>query len=124
MCENPGLVVTEQVPHEGGVRFSKLSPEYGILRNWIAAGCSSDPPYAPRLTKLEVTSTNKIVVDPEDRFRIRATAHFADGSALTLGAGDALPALAGARVTAGEVSLPAASITFLALPAAGNGACR
>ena len=71
------LKSTGQVPHEGGVRFAKSSPEYSILRTWIAAGCPPDPPNAPRLAKLEVTPSNKILVEPEDRFRIRATAHFA-----------------------------------------------
>jgi hypothetical protein len=47
-----------------------------------------------------------------------------NGRALALGAGDALPALAGVGVPAGEVSLPPASITFLALSTSGNAACR
>ena len=46
-----------------------------------------------------------------------------NGRPLTL-AGDALPSLSGARVSAGEVTLAPASITFLAVPAAGNRACR
>src|SRR5687767_8914595 len=32
------LKATAQVPHEGGRRFGKDSPEYGILRRWIAGG--------------------------------------------------------------------------------------
>jgi hypothetical protein len=47
-----------------------------------------------------------------------------NGSALSLGPGDALPSLSGARVVAGAVTLAPASITFLAVPAAGNSACR
>jgi len=47
-----------------------------------------------------------------------------NGSALTLGAGDALPSLSGARVSAGKVTLAPASITFLAVPGAGNPSCR
>jgi hypothetical protein len=47
-----------------------------------------------------------------------------NGSALTLAAGDALPDLAAVRAAAGEVTLAPASITFLAVPAAGNSACR
>ena len=34
---------TMQVPHEGGRRFTQASPEYQILRRWIAAGL---PAYA------------------------------------------------------------------------------
>jgi len=46
-----------------------------------------------------------------------------NGKPLAL-AGDALPALTGAPVPAGQVTLAPASITFLAVPAAGNRACR
>jgi heparanase 1 len=46
------------------------------------------------------------------------------GRALALGAGDALPPLKGTRVSAGEVRLAPASITFLAVPEAGNPSCR
>jgi hypothetical protein len=74
------LKATGQVPHEGGVRFSKSSPEYAILRTWISGGCRADAPDSPRLTRLEVSPTRRIVIDPADRFRIQATAQFADGS--------------------------------------------
>lgn len=47
-----------------------------------------------------------------------------NGTELKLGAGDALPALSGARTRPGAVELPPASITFLAVPAAGNGSCQ
>jgi heparanase len=47
-----------------------------------------------------------------------------NGKGLALGKAGALPPVQGARTLAGLVSLPAASITFLALPNAGNAACR
>jgi hypothetical protein len=71
---------TAQVPHEGGARFAKTSNEYGILREWIARGCKFDADGGPALTKLVVSPANKILVDPADRFRISAVAHFTDGS--------------------------------------------
>jgi len=74
------LKATAQVPHEGGVRFTAQSPEYAILHAWIAAGCPTDPPQTPKLTRLEVTPAQQILVDPADRVRITAIAHFADGS--------------------------------------------
>jgi hypothetical protein len=46
-----------------------------------------------------------------------------NGKPLTL-IGDVLPALTAARVAAGEITLAPASITFLAVPAAGNDSCR
>src|SRR5262245_51361580 len=69
-----------KVPHEGGVRFSVLSTEYSVLRAWIAAGCPADPPDGPKLPRLEVSPSHKIVFEPADRFRIAATAQLTDGT--------------------------------------------
>jgi hypothetical protein len=74
------LKATGQVPHEGGVRFTPTSPEYSVLRRWIANGCPADPPGGSTLTKLDVTPPGKILVDPADRFRVTAAAHFSDGT--------------------------------------------
>jgi hypothetical protein len=74
------LKATGQVPHEGGVRFSPNSPEYAVLKAWIAAGCQPEPAGAPKLTRLTVTPANQILVEPADRFTVTATAHFSDGT--------------------------------------------
>jgi hypothetical protein len=74
------LKPTGGVPHEGGIRFSKRSTEYSVLSSWIANGCKSDPPDSPKLARLEVTPRSKILVEPTDRFRVTATAHFTDGT--------------------------------------------
>jgi len=71
---------TAQVPHEGGARFAQTSNEYAILRDWISRGCKADHPGKPALTKLVVSPASKILVDPDDRFRVTAVAHFSDGS--------------------------------------------
>jgi hypothetical protein len=68
------------VPHEGGSRFSVTSPEYAALLAWVRAGCRPDAPGGPTLTKLDVTPAAKILVDPADRFRVTAVAHFSDGT--------------------------------------------
>lgn len=47
-----------------------------------------------------------------------------NGRELGLGASDALPELRGERVAAGRVTLAPATITYLAVPAADNPACR
>lgn len=47
-----------------------------------------------------------------------------NGTDLALAANDALPVLAGAQTAAGNVSFAPATITFLAMPDAGNDACR
>ncbi len=71
---------TAQVPHEGGARFAKTSNEYALLHAWVASGCKPDSPGGPALTKLVVTPASKILVDPLDRFDVKAIAHFSDGS--------------------------------------------
>jgi hypothetical protein len=71
---------TGRVPHEGGVRFTTRNTEYAVLRDWIAAGCPPEPAGAPKLTRLVVTPTNKILVEPEDRVKVTAVADFSDGS--------------------------------------------
>jgi hypothetical protein len=47
-----------------------------------------------------------------------------NGRVLALGDGDALPALEGVPAEAGKVAFAPASISFLAVPAAANHACR
>ncbi len=47
-----------------------------------------------------------------------------NGTGLKLGSGDALPSLMGLPTGAGDVQLEPASITFLAVPNAGNASCR
>ena len=47
-----------------------------------------------------------------------------NGTDLTLGGNDDLPRLAGVPIPAGDLTLPPATITFLAVPGAGNRSCR
>jgi hypothetical protein len=47
-----------------------------------------------------------------------------NGSILSLGDGDALPRLDGVKMPAGPITLAPATISFLAIPEAGNSACR
>jgi heparanase 1 len=47
-----------------------------------------------------------------------------NGRTLALEAGDAVPTIAGAPTTAGTLAFEPTTITFLAIPEAGNGACR
>src|SRR4051794_17458249 len=56
-----------QVPHEGGPRFALGSAEYRLLRQWIADGCRDDDPGRPRLVRLDVSPTSRILFEPADR---------------------------------------------------------
>ena len=74
------LKATTQLAHEGGQRFRKESPEYDILRRWIAAGAIDDTDTAPKITKLEVTPTKRIVIEPAKEVQLSARASFSDGT--------------------------------------------
>jgi len=70
---------TAQIPHEGGKRIAVDSPEYKILRDWIAAGMPADAREQSRVTKFKVTPSEKTLkVGESANIRIEAT--FADNS--------------------------------------------
>ncbi|MBM3970376.1 MAG: DUF1549 domain-containing protein [Planctomycetes bacterium] len=74
------LKPTMSVPHEGGKRFNEDSPEYALLRQWIAAGMPKTSRNEPALQTLLVTPLEQSVVEPADSVRLQAIAKFADGS--------------------------------------------
>src|SRR5437667_3925365 len=47
------LKPTAEVPHEGGLRFTKTSTEYQLLRRWLAARMPNDLESAPQLQAIE-----------------------------------------------------------------------
>ena len=69
---------TMALPHEGGQRFSASSPEYAVLRRWIAEGARLDSP--PRPVRLVVAPAESIIRAPVDRVALKAVASFSDGS--------------------------------------------
>lgn len=74
------LKPTMSVPHEGSKRFDEDSPEYDLLRRWIAAGMPATPRDESALQALEVAPLEQFVVEPADSVRLQAIAKFADGS--------------------------------------------
>jgi hypothetical protein len=74
------LKPTGQIAHQGGVRFHRDSPEYAILRQWIAAGAVRDDASVATLQGLEVSPSQRVLVEPEDHLQIEAVAVFSDGS--------------------------------------------
>lgn len=72
---------TAAVPHQGGQRFNAGSWEYEIVRTWIAAGCPADQADAPRLTGLEATPAEQLILlEPAGGVQLSVTALFSDGS--------------------------------------------
>src|ERR1043166_9174170 len=74
------LKATTQLAHEGGLRFRKDSDEYATLRGWIVAGLPDDTATAPKLERIEVEPSEKILVEPAADLQLQARAFFSDGT--------------------------------------------
>ena len=70
------LKPTTDIAHEGGLRFRKGSEQYEILRRWIAEGLRDDFASVAKLERIEVTPSDKVLIEPEDRVQLRVGAIF------------------------------------------------
>ena len=68
------------VPHGGGVRFTKNSVEYDTLLRWAAEGCSTVQADEPRVAKLEIVPSQRVLTAPKQQQQLLVRAHFSDGS--------------------------------------------
>jgi hypothetical protein len=66
------------VPHGGGLRIQKASPEYRTLRDWIAAGAPEGDPAAPRVSSIEVMPRERRMRTHEAQ-QLRVVARYTDG---------------------------------------------
>ena len=73
------LKAVARVPHDGGKRTDPGSPEYQMLRAWIAQGAPLDPLDRSPIKRLDVTPLQQ-TVRPGDSYALRVTAELADGS--------------------------------------------
>jgi mono/diheme cytochrome c family protein len=73
------LKATAAVAHDGGQRFATGSPEHTVMLGWLRDGAPDSGGDAPRLTKLEVTPRDGVLVEPKTQIALKATAVFADG---------------------------------------------
>jgi hypothetical protein len=70
---------TLSMAHRGGKRFEVGSPEYRLLRNWIALGMPAPASDEPRVVRLEVLpAVRTLAKGQSQRFLVRA--HYSDGS--------------------------------------------
>ena len=74
------LKATTQVAHEGGLRFKKDSKEYAILRRWIAEGVRDEPGSTPKLQRIEITPSEKILIEPAREVQLTVHGKFSDGT--------------------------------------------
>ncbi|MFM8271762.1 MAG: DUF1549 domain-containing protein, partial [Gemmata sp.] len=81
---NPGFSLllrkaSGQVPHGGGKKFAEGSPEYHLLERWIASGTPRTPADAPKLEKITVSPTTRLMKFGETQ-QLTVTAHYSDGT--------------------------------------------
>jgi hypothetical protein len=77
-----------QVAHEGGLRFQVDSEAYQTLKSWIDQGAVDDEASAPKLVRILVTPSERLVPASETnintqtdyRQQLRVEAEFADGT--------------------------------------------
>jgi hypothetical protein len=71
---------TFQVPHGGGVRFTKESLEYRSILEWIARGATYDSAGSPRIASLSVFPEERTLSGAGATQQLIATAKYTDGS--------------------------------------------
>ncbi len=74
------LKPTETVPHMGGKRFERDSPEYHVLASWIAAGAPRPTADDPTLVRLEVQPARQRA-DVGTHLDLRVIAHYSNSTA-------------------------------------------
>jgi hypothetical protein len=67
-----------RVPHGGGLRIQRASPEYRTLRDWIAAGAPAGDPAAPHVSSIRVMPRERQMRTHEAQ-QLRVVAHYTDG---------------------------------------------
>ncbi|MCI0684257.1 MAG: DUF1553 domain-containing protein [Gemmataceae bacterium] len=72
------LKPTLALPHGGGLKLDVESPEYRLLAEWIAQGAPGPSPNDPRIARIEVSPTHKIL-KPNDTMQVKARAFYSDG---------------------------------------------
>jgi hypothetical protein len=71
---------TSEDEHGGGKRYDKLGWEYRVLHRWINAGAPENSSEAGRLLQLEVTPRELNFTSLKQHARLRAVAHWSDGT--------------------------------------------
>lgn len=70
---------TGQAEHGGGVRLHADSPDYQLLRAWLAGGAKADTTDRGRVKQLTVSPTERVAKTGES-YRLKVEAVFADGT--------------------------------------------
>ena len=67
------------VPHEGGLRLTRGTPSFDLIRAWIAEGAKDDPA-APKPVALEIAPGPRLLEAPARTQQVAVVARYADGA--------------------------------------------
>ena len=75
------MKATGGIPHEGGIRLEKDSPDYNTITSWIRQGAEYDQEKeaALKIDRIAVSPTER-VCEPGARQQLAVTAYFSDGT--------------------------------------------
>jgi hypothetical protein len=73
--------ISGQVAHGGGLRIRRGTPEYELLRDWIAAGMPFGDPASPRVVSIRVEPRERLL-GMKARQQLRVIARYTDGREL------------------------------------------
>ncbi|NNE93473.1 MAG: DUF1553 domain-containing protein [Verrucomicrobiales bacterium] len=73
------MKATGEIPHEGGIRMEKFSPDYEMITRWIKQGMPYTAEDAPKVERIEVFPKDRIAT-PHAKQQLAVTAFFSDGS--------------------------------------------
>ncbi|MGI9441523.1 MAG: DUF1549 domain-containing protein [Rubripirellula sp.] len=72
---------TEAMEHGGGFRLDPESEAAARLGHWIRAGAKrNDLKLRTKFSRLDVSPSSVVIRDPDQRLKLKAVAHFSDGS--------------------------------------------
>ena len=71
---------TMEVPHGGGLRLVKDSPEYNLILRWLREGRSAPTDKEPRLADLRVSPAERVLSHPGLTQPVIALAKYSDGT--------------------------------------------
>lgn len=70
---------TGELPHGGGIRFTRDSEEYALLQRWIQMGFARTTASDPRLVRVSIQPEPRSLA-PGEELQLSVTAHYSDGS--------------------------------------------
>ena len=73
------LKATGEMPHGGGARMERGSPDYQTLVRWMEQGMPKGDPSAPVPVRLAVFPSERLL-SPDSQQQLQVTAHYSDGS--------------------------------------------